>query len=48
MKILGTSKINKGFTAWLKANKKLNPMMEKAGMSMIWAGTNADETKILL
>ena len=47
MKILGTSKINKGFTAWLKANKKkLNPMMEEAGMSMIWAGTNADETRI--
>ena len=46
MKILGTAKINKGFTAWLEANKKLSPMMEEAGMSMIWAGTNADETKI--
>ena len=46
MKILGSSKINKGFAAWLEANKKISPMMEEAGMSMIWAGTNADETKI--
>ncbi len=46
MKILGSSKINKGFAAWLEANKKISPMMEEAGMSMIWAGTNADEIKI--
>jgi hypothetical protein len=46
MKILGSAKINKGFAAWLEANKKISPMMEEAGMSMIWAGTNADETKI--
>ena len=46
MKVLGTAKINKGFTVWLEANKKLSPMKEEAGMSMIWAGTNADETKI--
>ena len=46
MKILGSSKINKVFAAWLEANKKISPMMEEAGMSMIWAGTNADEIKI--
>ena len=46
MKVLGTAKIKKGFTVWLEANKKLSPMMEESGMSMIWAGTNADETKI--
>ena len=46
MKTLGTSKINKGFTAWLEANKKISPMMQEAGMSMMWAGTNADETKL--
>jgi hypothetical protein len=46
MKILGSSKINKGFAAWFEANKKISPMMEEAGISMIWAGTNADETKI--
>ena len=46
MKILGSSKINKGFAVWLEANKKISPMMEEAGISMIWAGTNADETKI--
>ena len=46
MKILGSSKVNKGFSAWLEANKKISQMMEEAGISMIWAGTNADETKI--
>ncbi len=48
MKILGSVKINKGFAAWLESNKKISPMMEEAGMSMIWAGTNADETKIFV
>ena len=48
MKMLVSVNISKGFDVWLKMAKSLNPEMEKVGASMIWAGTNPDESKIFM
>ena len=48
MKMLVSVNISKGFDVWLKMAKSLNPEMEKVGASMVWAGTNPDESKIFM
>ena len=48
MKMLVTVNISKGFDTWKAMAKSLNPEMEKAGVSMVWAGTNPDETQIFM
>ena len=46
MKFLSTFKITKGFDAWLDMYKDIEPSLNKLGIKILWAGTNADETKV--
>ncbi len=48
MKMLVTVNISKGFSRWKQMAESLNPEMEKAGVKMVWAGTNPDENKIFM
>ena len=46
MKFLSTFKITKGFDTWLKMYKEIQPDLDELGIKILWAGTNADETKV--
>ena len=46
MKYLSTFKITKGFDTWLNMYKEIQPDLEDLGIKILWAGTNADETKV--
>ena len=46
MKVLSTFKISKGFDTWLNMCKDIEPELNKVGIKILWAGTNADETKV--
>ena len=46
MKMLVTVNISKGFAPWIQMSKDLTSEMEKAGVKMIWAGTNPEESKV--
>ena len=46
MKYLSTFKITKGFDTWLNMYKEIRPDLEDLGIKILWAGTNADETKV--
>tara|TARA_B100000029_G_C17593920_1_gene963431 strand:+ start:2427 stop:2711 length:285 start_codon:yes stop_codon:yes gene_type:complete len=46
MKFLSTFKITKGFDTWLKMYKDIEPDLNELGIKILWAGTNADETKV--
>ena len=46
MKFLSTFKITKGFDAWLDMYKDIEPSLNELGIKILWAGTNADETKV--
>ena len=46
MKILVTGNISKGFATWIQMQDSIASEMEKVGIKLIWAGTNADESKI--
>ena len=46
MKVLSTFKISKGFDTWLNMYKDIEPELNKVGIKILWAGTNADETKV--
>ena len=48
MKILATVNLSKGFTPWVQMTKDLTPEMEKAGIKIVWAGTNPDENKVFV
>ena len=46
MKFLSTVKVTKGFDAWLKMYKEIEPDLNGLGITILWAGTNSDETKV--
>ncbi len=46
MKFLSTFKITKGFDTWLNMYKDIEPSLNELGIKILWAGTNADETKV--
>tara|TARA_B110000263_G_C15211524_1_gene465450 strand:+ start:246 stop:596 length:351 start_codon:yes stop_codon:yes gene_type:complete len=46
MKLLSTFKITKGFAAWLRMYKDIEPDLNKLGIKILWAGTNSDESKV--
>ena len=46
MKFLSTFKITKGFDNWLKMYKEIEPDLNELGIKILWAGTNADESKV--
>ncbi len=46
MKFLSTFKITKGFDTWLDMYKDIEPSLNELGIKILWAGTNADETKV--
>ena len=46
MKFLSTFKITKGFDTWLNMYKEIQPDLEELGIKILWAGANADETKV--
>ena len=46
MKFLSTFKITKGFDAWLKMYKEIEPDLNELGIKILWAGTNSDESKV--
>ena len=46
MKYLSTFKITKGFDTWLNMYKEIQPDLEELGIKILWAGANADETKV--
>ena len=46
MIFLSTFKITKGFDAWLKMYKEIEPDLNELGIKILWAGTNGDETKV--
>ena len=48
MKFLSTFKITQGFDAWLKMYKNIEPDLNELGIKVLWAGTNSDETLVLL
>lgn len=48
VKMLVTVNISKGFATWKEMAERLNPEMEKAGVNMVWAGTNPDESQIFM
>ena len=48
MKMLVTVNISKGFARWKEMAESLNSEMEKVGVKLIWAGTNAEENKIFM
>ena len=48
MKFLSTFKITKGFDSWLKMYKEIEPDLEQLGIKILWAGTNSEETKVLM
>jgi len=48
MKMLVTVNISKGFAPWVQMTKDLTPEMEKAGVKIVWAGTNPEESKVFI
>ena len=48
MKFLSTFKITKGFDSWLKMYKEIESDLEQLGIKILWAGTNSEETKVLM
>ena len=48
MKMLVTVNISKGFSPWRQMTKDLTPEMEKAGVKIVWAGTNPEESKVFI
>ena len=48
VKMLVTVNISKGFATWKAMAERLNPEMHEAGVRMVWAGTNPDETQIFM
>ena len=46
MKFLSTFRITKGFDSWLEMYKEIEPSLNELGIKVLWAGTNADETKV--
>ena len=48
MKMLVTVNISKGFATWVQMSKDMAPEMEKVGVKMVWAGTNPDESKVVV
>ena len=46
MKFLSTFKITKGFDTWLQMYKEIEPDLNGLGITILWAGTNSDETKV--
>ena len=46
MKFLSTVKVTKGFDACLKMYKEIEPDLNGLGITILWAGTNSDETKV--
>ena len=48
MKMLVTVNISKGFAPWIQMTKDLTPEMEKAGIKIVWAGTNPEESKVYI
>ena len=46
MKYLSTFKITKGFDTWLNMYKEIQPDLEELGIKILWAGANADKTKV--
>ena len=46
MKFLSTFKINQGFDRWLKLVEELKPYTEKYELTMIFACTNDEETRV--
>ena len=46
MKILATVNLSKGFAPWVQMTKDLTPEMQKAGVKIVWAGTNPEENKV--
>ena len=48
MKMLVAVNISKGFAPWIQMTKDLTPEMEKAGVKIVWAGTNSEESKVFI
>ena len=48
MKMLATVNISKGFDTWKQMTKDMTSEMEKAGIKIIWAGTNPEENKVFV
>jgi hypothetical protein len=46
MKFLSTFKITKGFDAWFKMYKEIEPDLNELGTKILWAGTNSDKPKV--
>ena len=46
MIFLSTFNITKGFDTWLEMYKDIEPDLNELGIKILWAGTNADETKV--
>ena len=48
MKMLVTVNLSKGFAPWVEMTKDLTPEMQKAGVKIVWAGTNPEENKVFI
>ena len=46
MIFLSTFDITKGFDTWLEMYKDIESDLNELGIKILWAGTNADETKV--
>ena len=46
MEYLSTFKITKVFDTCLNMYKEIQPDLEELGIKILWAGANADETKV--
>jgi hypothetical protein len=46
--MLVTVNLSKGFAPWIQMTKNLTPEMEKAGIKIVWAGTNPEENKVFI
>ena len=47
MKMLVTVNLSKGFAPWVQMTKDLTPEMKKAGVKIVWAGTNPEKINFL-
>ena len=44
--MLVTINISKGWNTWYQMAKGLQPRMNEVGSKILWAGCNADESKV--
>lgn len=46
MQMIGRVEITKGFETWIEMSRKTRPMLEEAGMRLIWAGCDPEEKHV--